>query len=290
MLNYTYLSKQIHDTMESNGNKPSFTVNDLLRQIGIDDRDPELRSRCQQYSMLSETLTDCEMTICDRVININMKTCLIHRPHLDTVVDSIDERGRISKLGTGWDNSNCESWFSGKNKSSTSVQDRRITSAWEAQESLLILKTLHTVTLDYDSEDQGRGYTITCQVNNILKKNPDLQEGPFKKFFKKPTFECSNSIITSLPFSFVQKLSVGKPVHLPKEWKAAIKKDTQLSTSIMTNIQLWRNTRRLFDGHDKWTIRRVYRVLYKSINRNQKSVTTEYVTKRVALMYLPTSV
>ena len=88
---------------------------------------------------------------------------------------------------------------------------------FEAEESILILKTLHSVTLDYESEEKGRGYSMTCNVDDILKKDPHLRDGQFSSFFKKPTFECSNSIVTSLPFSFVQKLSVGKPVHLPKK-------------------------------------------------------------------------
>ena len=81
LLNYAYLSKQIHDKMESDGTAPSFSIDDLLRQIGLDDRVPELRSTCQEYSMLSEKITDVDMNICDRVISLNtMKTCLIQRP------------------------------------------------------------------------------------------------------------------------------------------------------------------------------------------------------------------
>jgi hypothetical protein len=141
------------------------------------------------------------------------------------------------------------------------------------------------VTLDYESEKQGRGYSMTCNVDDILKKNLSLQDGHFKSFFEKPMFECSNSIITSLPFSFVPKLSVGKPVHLPKDWKVSVKKDTQLSTSITTSIQLWRNSR-MVDENEKWIVRRVYRVVYETANRNQNYVTTAFVTERVALMYL----
>lgn len=160
----------------------------------------------------------------------------------------IDERGTISKLGAGWDNANRETWFSGNQDNNNSCQEWKIASLLEAEESVLILKTLHSVTLDYESDKQGRRYSMTCNVDDILKKNPNLRDGQFESFFKKPTFECSNSFITSLPFSFVQKLSVGKPVHLPKEWKAAVKKDTRLSSSIMTSIQLWRNIRLMDDS------------------------------------------
>jgi hypothetical protein len=285
LLNYAYLSKEIYGTLESDGMKPSFSINDLLRQIGLDDKVHQLRSSCQEYSMLSDTVTDCDISICDRVININVNNCLIQRPHLDTVDDTIDARGTVSKLGPGWDNANRESWFTGNQKKNTLCEERQISSLFEAEESILILKTLHTVTLDYESEEKGRGYSMTCNVDDILKKDPHLRDGQFSSFFKKPTFECSNSIVTSLPFSFLQKLSVGKPVHLPKEWKASVKKDTQISSSIMTSIQLWRSTR-LMDDSFKWTIRRVYRVTYDNTNRNQNTKTTAFVTERVALTYL----
>ena len=285
LLNYAYLSKQIHDKMESDGTAPSFSIDDLLRQIGLDDRVPELRSTCQEYSMLSEKITDVDMNICDRVISLNMKTCLIQRPHLDTVDDSLDERGTVSKIGAGWDNSNRHTWFSGNKDTNNSCQERKIASRFEAEESILILKTVHTITLDYESEQQGRGYSMTCNVDDILKKNPSLRDGKFKDFFSQPTFACSNSIVTSLPFAFVKTLSVGKPAHLPKEWKVSIKKDAQVSSSNMTSIQLWRNSR-LMDENEKWIVRRVYRVVYEHTNRSQNSVTTAFVTERVALMYL----
>jgi len=63
VLNYAHLSKQIHETMESDGTKPSFSIDDLLCQIGLDDRVPELRSTCQEYSMLSEMITDFDLNI-----------------------------------------------------------------------------------------------------------------------------------------------------------------------------------------------------------------------------------
>ena len=285
VLNYAYLSKRIHETMESEGREPSFSSDELLLQIGLDERVPELQSCFQGYSMLSENITDFDITLCDRVTTVNMTTCHIKRPHLDTVDDSIVERGTVSKLGAGWDNCNRLSWFAGKNDSNTSVHERKIASLLEAEESVLILKTLHSVTLDYESVNEGRGYSMTCKVDDILKKNPSLRDGRFKTFFEKPTFECSNSFITSLPLSFVKKLSVGKPTHLPKEWKAAVKRDAQLSGSIMTSIQLWRHSR-IIDDHGKWLISRVYRVIYESTNRNQSSTTTANVTERVALMYL----
>ena len=79
LLNYAYLSKKIYDTLESDGMKPSFSINDLLRQIGLDDKVHELRSSCQEYSMLSDMVTDSDVSICDRVLNINVNNCLIQR-------------------------------------------------------------------------------------------------------------------------------------------------------------------------------------------------------------------
>ena len=134
VLNYAYLSKEIYSTLESDGMKPSFSINDLLRQIGLDDKVDDLRSSCLQYSMLSDMVTDYDMTICDRAININVNNCLIQRPHLDIVDDSIDARGTVSKLGSGWDNANRESWFSGNKINNNLCEERKISSLFEAEE------------------------------------------------------------------------------------------------------------------------------------------------------------
>ena len=153
---------------------------------------------------------------------------------------------------------------------------------FEAEESVLILKTLHSITLVYENEKGGRGYSMSCNVDDILKKKPDLRVGRFQKFFENPTFECSNAMVTSLPFDFVKQLRVGKTVHLPKEWKAAVKKDAQLAnSSIMTSIQLWRHSLHM-DENGKSTVTRVYRVVYDNTDRNQSSKKSIYVTEKVA--------
>ena len=106
------------------------------------------------------------------------------------------------------------------------------------------------------------------------------------EIFEKPTFECSNSMVTSLPFDFVSKLRVGKTVHLPKELKAAVKKDAQLaSSSIMTRIQLWRNSTQM-DSTGKLFNKRIYCVVYENTDRNQSSIKSTYVTERVATLNL----
>jgi len=83
----------------------------------------------------------------------------------DVLHESLDERGTISKLGKGWTESMGVSWFHKKTsrneiKTTTSWHGRNISSSTEADESVLILKTLHSVRLDYDNET-GRGYSMT---------------------------------------------------------------------------------------------------------------------------------
>ena len=51
---------------------------------------------------------------------------------------------------------------------------------------------------------------MKCNIDNIVKRDPKVLEGPHGDFFKNPTFECSESFITSLPFDEVKKLRVGK--------------------------------------------------------------------------------
>ena len=179
--------------------------------------------------MLSTSVQDFNCILCDKEMSVMMTSCLDQRPHMDTVDDSIDDRGTISKLGVGWSPSIKQTWFGAINDSNGSSQERKISSLFEAEESLIILKTLHSITLEYESEKEGRGYSMLCNVDDILKKKPELKAGRFQTFFEKPTFECSNSMVTSLPFDFASKLRVGKTVHLPKEWKAAVKKRCSIS-------------------------------------------------------------
>jgi len=73
----------------------------------------------------------------------------------------------------------------------------------EATEMQWILKTMHSIRLLYDN-DSGRGYSMTCNVCDVVKRNPHFLDGPLKSFFNNPTFECSNSLVTSLPFDFVK--------------------------------------------------------------------------------------
>jgi hypothetical protein len=73
-------------------------------------------------------------------------------------------------------------------------------------------------------------------------RNPQLLDGPMKSFFQNPTFECSNSLVASFPFDFVKKLQIGKDAQLSSDWRAAVKKDSQHSSSgNIKSIQLWRH-------------------------------------------------
>jgi hypothetical protein len=171
---------------------------------------------------------------------IPLTTCLEDRPIQEEVIDDfLDERGILARMGDGCDYEMCVSWFEKKHKNNNdnkqkSLQSlelkfqlgstgRNLSSSFKMAESLVLLKTLSTIRLDYDNKF-GRGYSITCNVDDELKKNPKLIDKEFKKFNSSPTFTCSNSIVVSLPFGFVKKITlVGTDFPLPKNWRKAIK-------------------------------------------------------------------
>ena len=64
----------------------------------------------------------------------------------------------------------------------------------EAQESVWINKTLAKVHLDSDN-DNGRVYSMICDVKQALVKDPSLSVGRYKVFFNKPEFVCSHQMI-----------------------------------------------------------------------------------------------
>jgi len=133
------------------------------------------------------------------------------------------------------------------------------------------------------STAQERLYQILQMLQSDLVGSTVLTIAPH---FNSCAFECSNSMVTSLPFDFVTKLHVGKTVHLPKEWKAAVKKDAQLaSSSIMTRIQLWQNSMQM-DSTGKLFNDKIYCVVYENTDRNQSSIKSTYVTEKLATLNL----
>ena len=168
-------------------------------------------------------------------------------------------------------------------KDATSIAGRQIKSFAEAMETVYILQSLSTIRLDYDNEN-GKGYSMTCQVHDMIKKNPLLLDGPCKLFFEKPSFECSNALITSLPFGFVEKLRIGKETPLPKQWRNAVKNDAiQSQANNIKSIQLWRHRKTIKDSKEH--IERTYYVEYDS-NVGQKQMKTAYVKDKIATYYL----
>jgi hypothetical protein len=226
---------------------PSFSVKELLSKIGLDSSSP-LFEGCDEHDMVLHSVTQSDYMLCDRNITVPLRTAHLERPVQELVIaESLHEKGTIARLGKGWDPSTLADWFDkrkGGTNSNTSgvLHGRTISSAAEAIESLWILRTLHSVHLLYDNKN-GRGYSMSCNVRDVVMRNPQLLDGPMMSFFQNPTFECSNSLVASLPFDFVKKLRIGKDAHLPSDWRAAVKKDAQHSSSgNIKSIQLWRHS------------------------------------------------
>ena len=234
LFNYTYLCKRLHDYISQDEVSP-FTVEELLQKIGMDSSSPLFQS-CDEHDMVIQSVSDGEYMLCDRNITVPLRSAHLERPVQEFVIaESLDEKGTISKVGKGWDKSSLAEWFDkpkGGTESKTSgvLHGRTISSMAEAVETVWILRTLHSVRLLYDNEN-GRGYSMTCNVRDVVMRNPHLLDGPMKSFFQNPTFECSNSFIASLPFDFVKRLRIGKDTQLPADWRAAVKKDVQAEIS-----------------------------------------------------------
>jgi hypothetical protein len=161
---------------------------------------------------------------------------------------------------------------------------RTISSALEAEESQIILKTLATVRIDYNTL-YGKGYTMTCNVKPFGIQYPHLKSR-HKEFFENPSFACSESMILSLPFPFVKTVTKlktattpAKEYSLPPDWRAKVKKDASLSSDgNIKSIQLWRH-RKIFTRQGEITIDRIFKVEYDSGRH-------EFVTEAIATFYL----
>ena len=200
LFNYTYLCKRLHDNI-SRDKVPSFTVEELLQKVGLGSSSPLFES-CDEHDMEIQSVTDGQYMLCDRNITVPLRSAHLERPVQEFVIaESLDEKGTISKVGKGWDQSSLAAWFDkpkGGTQSNTSgvLHGRTISSMAEAVETAWILRTLHSVRLLYDNEN-GRGYSMTCNVRDVVTRNPHLLDGPMKAFFQNPTFECSNSLVAS---------------------------------------------------------------------------------------------
>jgi hypothetical protein len=126
---------------------------------------------------------------------------------------------------------------------------------------------------------------MSCNVRDVVTRNPQLLDGPMKSFFQNPTFECSNSLVASLPFDFVKKLRIGKDAHLPSHWRVAVKKDAQHSSSgNIKSIQLWRHCQLLAEN-GKVTTDRIYLAEYDVLNNDRRCITHHAFVKEIITTY-----
>ena len=289
LLNFGYLCKKVCRSYDM-ATSQSFRAEELMSKIGLDNRCPKFLGVCQQYDMSFESVQDFTTHLVNLETQVPVTYACFNRPvQEDVLSESLAERGTISKLGSGWDRAKVSTWFntnSNIKNTTNKVQNfsgRKITTIAEAKETVYILQSLSSILLEYDNE-YGKGYSMTCNVNDMIKKNPSLLTGPYKSFFEKPTFECSNSLVTSLPFGFVEKLRVGKDTPLPKTWRNTVKNDAiQSESNNIKSIQLWRH--RMITKDSKIKIERTYLVEYDT-NVGQKSIKTAYVKDEVATYFL----
>jgi hypothetical protein len=209
-------------------------------------------------------------------------------------------------MGEGWDAATCLSWFDKRIKTRSdddtaaakitqetvskkcspyqpASMGRNIQTPYEMEESLIILKSLSTVCLVYDN-DVGRGYSMTCDVTDATDQDPSLLTGDHKKFYNDPTFECGNNMIISLPFSFVEKLRVGKDKPLPPNWLRQVKSDALNShLAQIKSMQLWRY-RRMMVSDTQSSADPIYEIEYT--NDVRKSMRRAYVSERIATEFL----
>lgn len=105
----------------------------VLSQIGLDNHHPQLfLVPCQSYSMDVESLQDFNFTMVNKEVTVPLTTCMNARPSTDIIEDISAEQGMLSKLGKGWDKSNCNTWFSKKNEVEDISHGQKISSYNEA--------------------------------------------------------------------------------------------------------------------------------------------------------------
>jgi hypothetical protein len=80
LFNYSYFCKEMYLKLSKLGTL-SFTVNDLLSKVGLNDEEsPKLFTQCVQYDLSSESIPDFECVLMDIKTVIPISTCLVDRP------------------------------------------------------------------------------------------------------------------------------------------------------------------------------------------------------------------
>jgi len=295
VLNYCYVCKRIYVLLEEKS-APPFTLNELLAKIGVTNQSPHLMEMCLNYDLSSNAQHDFACNIVQVSTDICLTKAVIDRPiQEDVIEESFEEKGTMSRLGNGWNKKICMTWFTNTNASDDDEIDvktiknnyygRNISSMLEAEETLIILKTLSSIVLEYEN-DSGRGYSMRCKVDDIIKKNPSVLKGPHKSFYENPNFECSNAMITSLPFEFVKKLRVGTPHSLPPDWLRALRNDAKSAeSSNIKSIQLWCH-RRIMVNDNETKIDRIYLIEKEEYDRGKLSIKQSVVKEKIATFYL----
>jgi hypothetical protein len=99
-------------------------------------------------------------------------------------------------------------------------------------------------------------------VEAATTADPTLLTGDHRAFYNKPTFECGNNMIISLPFSFIENMRVGVPKELPLNWKRQVKTDAMnANLAQIKGMQLWRY-QRVMVTETKSSVNPIYEIEY----------------------------
>ena len=152
-----------------------------------------LLSHVDKYDVRLKETEELTFFMVDKDIHVHYNTAVIDRPMQEKVTEGFhDYCGMLGKMGKGWSKEKCMSWFKanvehkdGSQLSSSQDNDgnlyipksmgRSIASKYELEESHHILKSLSTILLDYDNPEQGKGYSMTCNVEGEIESNPELE-------------------------------------------------------------------------------------------------------------------
>ncbi len=108
LFNFSYFCKEFHMSL-SKTTTLSFSVNDLLAKVGLDDNhSPQLLTQCLDYDLSSEEVNDFECVLVDITTVIPVTTAQEDRPIQEEVRKNFfNKRGILAKLGDGWDYDSC---------------------------------------------------------------------------------------------------------------------------------------------------------------------------------------
>ena len=126
--------------------------------------------------------------------------CLIH--FFETLKAA--QNATLSAIGIGWHVKTHINWFDKtiditKFKAKPPpISGRKMKKIREAQESIWINKTLAKVKLDYDN-DNGCVYSMICDAQQALLKDPSFDVGQYKFFLKAQIcMQSSNDLQSSV--------------------------------------------------------------------------------------------